>query len=401
MSQFRDNSIFWIEVDRIKPNPFQPRREFDEDKLNDLAESIKQYGLLQPLTVTRKEVQRDDGSLFTEYELIAGERRLRASKIAGLTQIPAIIRSSEDSDRVKLELAIIENLQREDLNPIERAEAFRQLSEDFGFKHAEIAKRVGKSREYVSNTLRLLALPDDIKSALSGGKITEGHARPMLMLSDRPEEQQTLFKEVLYKKLTVREAESIARRVAFEKVRKQSRSFDPGLVEVEEKLAESLGTRVFIEKRQVGGKIMIDFFSDDDLQKILALINRGNDGLGPSPNMLKDFIEKTNSVKEVQEVKETGPTVKEAVADLAGLDHNLVQGEDPTQEKKPGEIVDQEEGSEEIVSSNENLNQEEKTEETISVGEQEKMDKEEIELLDDSSPDDEKQDLYSLENFSV
>jgi len=146
---------------------------------------------------------------------------------------------------------------------------------------------------------------------------------------------------------------------------------------------------------------MIDFFSDDDLQKILALINRGNDGLGPSPNMLKDFIEKTNSVKEVQEVKETGPTVKEAVADLAGLDHNLVQGEDPTQEKKPGEIVDQEEGSEEIVSSNENLNQEEKTEETISVGEQEKMDKEEIELLDDSSPDDEKQDLYSLENFSV
>jgi ParB family chromosome partitioning protein len=134
MSQYFGDSIFWIDVDRIKPNPYQPRREFDEAKLKDLAESIRQYGILQPITVTRAEVVRDDG-LGVEYELIAGERRLRASKLAGLQQIPAVIRAGADDARAKLELAIIENLQREDLNPVDRAHAFDRLAKEFGFKH--------------------------------------------------------------------------------------------------------------------------------------------------------------------------------------------------------------------------------------------------------------------------
>jgi ParB family transcriptional regulator, chromosome partitioning protein len=296
MSYLQNNSIFWVEVDKVKPNPFQPRREFDEAKLRDLADSIKMYGLLQPLVVTRQEVEREDGGLSTTYELISGERRLRASKIAGLVQVPVIIRNSgEETDQVKLELAIIENLQREDLNPVERAQAFNQLAEQFGFTHSEIAKKVGKSREYVSNTIRLLILPQEILEALSSGKISEGHTRPILMLKDKPEEQITLFKEVVFKKLTVRESEAIARRIAYEKVRKQSRSFDPTLVEMEDKLAESLGTRVFIEKRPIGGKIMIDFFSNDDLDKILGLLQKEKIMLTNVNDLEKAFVSEESS----------------------------------------------------------------------------------------------------------
>jgi len=220
MSQSYNNSIFWIEVDKIKPNPFQPRREFDESKLRDLSDSIRQYGVLQPLVVTRKELEKSDGGIVVEYELIAGERRLRASKLAGVLQVPVIIRAGVDDDRVKLELAIIENLQREDLNAVDRATAFRRLADEFGFKHVEIAQKVGKSREYVSNSMRILALPQDILGALMRGEISEGHTRPILMLSDRPEEQVTLFKEIVIKQLNVREAEGIARRIAYDKVRR-------------------------------------------------------------------------------------------------------------------------------------------------------------------------------------
>jgi ParB family transcriptional regulator, chromosome partitioning protein len=155
---FQGDSIFWVEVEKIVPNPFQPRREFDEQKLQELAESVRMYGILQPLTVTRNEIQREDGTFYTEYELIAGERRLRASKLAGLSQVPVIIREGEDSEQEKLELAIIENLQREDLNAVDRALAFRQLADVFGLSHTQVAKKVGRSREYVSNSIRLLAL---------------------------------------------------------------------------------------------------------------------------------------------------------------------------------------------------------------------------------------------------
>ncbi len=190
---FQGDSIFWVEVEKIVPNPFQPRREFDEDKLKELSESIRMYGVLQPLTVTRKEVYNDDGSFRTEYELIAGERRLRASRLAGLEQVPVLIRSGEQTEQEKLELAIIENLQREDLNAVDRALAFKQLADMFNLSHADVAKKVGRSREYVSNSIRLLSLPDQILQSLKRNEISEGHARTLLMLKDRPEEQDVVY----------------------------------------------------------------------------------------------------------------------------------------------------------------------------------------------------------------
>ncbi|MDP2651114.1 MAG: ParB/RepB/Spo0J family partition protein [bacterium] len=270
MSQFYNDAIFWIEVDKIKPNPFQPRREFDEAQLKSLSDSIRQYGVLQALVVTRKEVEKSDG-IAVEYELIASERRLRAAKLAGLHQVPVLIRSGEETDLMKLELAIIENIQREDLNAVDRAKAFDKLVREFGFKHAEIGKKVGKSREYVSNTLRILTLPEYVINALSEGKITEGHSRPLMMLIDRPQEQETLFKEIIFKKLNVREAESIARHIAVERARKL---IDPELIDIEDRFKETLGTRVRIEKKDDGGRVTIDFFSRDDLLALLEkLVN--------------------------------------------------------------------------------------------------------------------------------
>jgi len=271
-SPYQGDSIFWVEVDRIKPNPFQPRKIFDEASLVSLAESIRQYGVLQPLTVTRKEIERPGEGIYVEYELIAGERRLRAAKLAGLAQVPAVIRTAEDSDRMKLELAIIENLQREDLNVVDRALAFERLTKEFGLKHLEVGKRVGKSREYVSNTLRILMLPQEIRDALAAGEITEGHTRPLLMLMDRTAEQMTLFKEIIAKRLTVRDAEQMARRVAVERVRKGD--LTPELMLLERELTEKLGTRVRIEKKDQGGKVLIDFFSVDDLAHIRSMFNR-------------------------------------------------------------------------------------------------------------------------------
>lgn len=283
-SQFHNNAVFFIEVEKIKPNPFQPRREFNEHALKDLSESIRMYGILQPLTVSRKEITTEEGGISVEYELLAGERRLRASKLAGLREVPALIRTREDDDRVKLEIAIVENLQREDLNAVDRAKAFKQLADQFNLKHADIAKKVGKSREYVSNTLRLLTLPESILTALAEGKISEGHTRPLLMLHDRPEEQNTLFREIMLKKMTVREAERISRKIAYEKVRKKDRMFDPEIVELEQQVSDALGTRVQIEPKENGGKIQIDYFSQDDLRKILSMINNAKSNESPVNN---------------------------------------------------------------------------------------------------------------------
>ncbi|MCF7865166.1 MAG: ParB/RepB/Spo0J family partition protein [Candidatus Pacebacteria bacterium] len=279
-SQYFNNSIFWIEVEKIVPNPYQPRREFDPHALKDLSESIRMYGLLQPLVVTRREIIKEDGGLVVQYELISGERRLRASKLAGLIQVPVIIRAGEEDARVKLELAIIENLQREDLNAVDRARSFQRLADEFGLKHVQIAEKMGKSREYVTNSIRLLSLPEHMLTALSEKRISEGHTRPLLMLVDRPEEQETLFKEIVFKKITVREAESIARRVAVERTRKKDANTpDPEIREFETKLNQALGTRVMIEKREQGGKVVIDFFSNQDLRHLLDMLER-RDGSG-------------------------------------------------------------------------------------------------------------------------
>ena len=323
MSQFYNDSIFWIDVDKIVPNPFQPRRDFDPAQLQSLSDSIRQYGVLQALVVTRKEVPKEDGGLDVQYELIAGERRLRASKLAGLSQVPVLINNtvSENDDLLKLELAIIENIQREDLNPVDRARAFQRLIDEFGFKHVEIGKKVGKSREYVSNSVRLLALPPEILDALSLGKISEGHARPLMMLGDRIDEQMTLFKEIMFRRLTVREAEAISRRIAYDKIRKKGATLDPEVQEMEEKLTETLGTRVSIERRENGGKIMIDYFSSNDLQNILDLI-KTNKAKSPT-EMLDKHIEANpnapvnpNIPKYVQDSTATDLTVE----DLNNLD---------------------------------------------------------------------------------
>ena len=297
-SQFFSDSIFWVEIEKVHPNPFQPRKEFEESKLKDLADSIRQYGILQPMVVTRREVTKEDGGLTTEYELISGERRLRASKIAGLSQVPVLIRDQEESDQLKLELAIIENLQREDLNPVDRAKAFQRLADEFHFKHVEIAKKIGRSREYVSNSLRILLLPESMLNALAEGKITEGHTRPLLMLDDRKAEQEVLFKEMMYRKMSVREAELSARKIAVERVRKVERMPDPELTELEEKLANTFGARVHIERSNTGGKIMIDFFSNDDLRSILEVVSNKQE-LGTNA-LLNRHIAKSETVAPTQ-----------------------------------------------------------------------------------------------------
>lgn len=288
MSNLYSNSIFFIDTDKIFPNPYQPRREFEQGPLNDLAESIRQYGVLQPLTVSRVEKETPDGGLITEYELIAGERRLRAAKLAGIPTVPVIIRVGDDP-MMKLELAIIENVQREDLNPVERARSFARLVEEFKLTHAQIGQKVGKSREYVSNSLRLLLMPQEFLDALSEGKINEGHTRPLLMLSSRKEEQMTLFKEIVYRKISVREAERIARRIATDKARKKELLPTPELMEIEKHLQEKLGTRVHIQQGEVGGKITIDYFSNDDLDVIVDVLGKAQ-ARGTTEENFKAFL---------------------------------------------------------------------------------------------------------------
>lgn len=373
-----NNSIFWVETSKIKPNPYQPRKEFDERALQDLADSIRQYGVLQPLVVTRTEIETDSG-LTVEYELIAGERRLRASKIAGLPQVPVIIRSNSEDAKVKLEIAIIENLQREDLNPIDRARAFMRLHTEFGFTHAEIGKKMGKSREYVSNSLRLLALPQDIMMALQERKISEGHTRPLMMLSDRPDEQTTLFKEIVIKKLSVRESEQLARSVAKEKVRKKDFDHDPQIANYEEKLAESLGTRVHIERRDVGGKIVIDYFSPDDLETILSLL-KNNEGQNKNA-MLDRFIAS-------QPAPISTPT-ESSVSNVPDVYHQELPSYAP-------------ESSQAVTISNPEL---ESPVVEPSYLAQDEPEMNEVAMLDDRSSDeveqDENSDLYNINNFTI
>lgn len=311
---FTSNSIFWIEVEKIKPNPFQPRREFNEASLQELASSIKQYGILMPLVVTRKEIETPEGGLMTEYELIAGERRLRASKIANVSVVPVVIRAGENSDKEKLELAIIENLQREDLSPIDRALAFQRLSAEFGFTPTQIGKKIGRSREYVSNTIRLLALPEEILQSLRDRKITEGHARTLLMLSDKPAEQSTIHKEILFKKLTVREVERLARKIAVDKVRRHGADTDPTILSFEKELTAKLGTRVQIKPEDFGGRVVIDYFSPEDLRHLLSIVEGGT-----LPSAIADTSEASGLQKEAEQVAPVNDVPESENEDLYSL----------------------------------------------------------------------------------
>jgi len=281
-------SVFLIEVDKIKPNSQQPRKEFDEGKLRDLAESIKQYGVLQPLVVTRKETTTDRG-IQVDYELIAGERRLRASKLAGLAQVPVVIRRETD-EKIKLELAIIENLQREDLNPLDRAEAFKKLIDNFSLKHYEVAARVGKSREYVSNSIRLLALPEEIKNGLVKGELSEGHCRALLMIDDNPDKQMKLYKEIVDRKISVRQAEK-ASRIIIDEGKEPSEAIGvmPEIREIEKKLSDTLGTKVHVELLRDKGKISINFFSGNELNAFInKIINDRAEGAAWRPTVFTD-----------------------------------------------------------------------------------------------------------------
>jgi len=309
------DSVFWVEVERISPNPYQPRVDFNEENLKSLAESIRQYGVLMPLVVTRKDIEKDDGGIQTAYELIAGERRLRASKLVGLKEVPVVIRAGEQTDRMKLELAIIENLQREDLNAIDRARALAQLAENFGLSHAEIGAKVGKSREYVSNSIRLLALPDAIQQAVVGKEITEGHARALLMLSDRPEEQETLFKEIMLKKTTVRFVEQMARRIATDKIRKHDKT--PEMMELERSLTETLGTRVMIENRPNGGRVLIEFFSPEDLSHIATILAERREQEARLSQQAAESVEESRTEAHEPNVEETDPGTEAAPVEPA------------------------------------------------------------------------------------
>lgn len=275
-------SVFWIPVEKIKPNPYQPRTEFDEVGLKGLAESIRQYGILQPLVVTRFEREQDDG-IAVEYELVAGERRYRAAVMLGLREVPVIIRREEHA-KVRLELALVENVQRQDLNPLERAKAYKRLTEEFGVDQKEIAIRIGKSRESISNTVRILMLPEYIQAAVAASSITEGHTRPLLMLSARPEEQKELFEDIIAHHISVREAERISRRIARERARKVDDLPTAETRAVEERLQQMLGTRVEIMKEAGGrGKIAIEFFSDEELYGITAKLMRPQEEENTSP----------------------------------------------------------------------------------------------------------------------
>lgn len=387
-SHYFNNSIFWIEVEKIVPNPYQPRREFDPHALKDLGDSIRMYGLLQPLVVTRNEIVKDDGGLAVRYELISGERRLRASKLAGLLQVPVIIRAGEEDARVKLELAIIENLQREDLNAVDRARSFQRLADEFGMKHVQIAEKMGKSREYVTNTIRLLALPPHMLDALSQKKITEGHTRPLLMLVDRPEEQETLFKEIVFRRITVREAESSARRVAVDRARKKDITGDPELREFEDKLNHALGTRVMIEKKEHGGKIVIDFFSNEDLRHLLDMINKREGGMvTPAFKMPQSMKDQMDSV--------FAATPLQAVVQVPEVEGSTVNG---TANNSVDTIVSNESTTESQHTAMPVL---EETPEQIAEGVQSEPAPDSP--IDDSTPSDVQEDegLYSIKNFSI
>lgn len=266
------DSVFWIEVDKIDPNPFQPRREMEETALKSLAESIKSYGVLQPLLVSKMEEETPKG-LSVRYQLIAGERRWRASRLAGLREVPVIIKKDRLHDRLKLELALIENVQREDLNPVERAFAFKQLIDDFRLTQKEISEKIGKSREYVTNSLRLLTLPQEMQENIKANVISEGHGRALLMLSGDTEKQRLLFNEISEGKISVREAELAARALVGHKpggYRKGITKLDHSSRVWQKQLEDALGTRVSLVKMDGGkGRIIVEFYSDEELQNIL------------------------------------------------------------------------------------------------------------------------------------
>jgi ParB family chromosome partitioning protein len=253
-----------VPVDAIRPNPWQPRTYFDEEELNELAQSIREHGVLQPVLVS----QQPDGT----YQLITGERRWRAVQLAGMPTVPAMVK--EATPQASLELALVENIQRRDLNPLEEAHAFRALMEEHGLTQEQLGQRIGKSRVSITNTLRLLHLPDAVREALASASITEGHARAILMANGESQ-RLTLLERVLEKHLSVRETEAQARQMNTARERATAPAPpDPDVERLEDAFRQALGTRVRLVRGRRGGRLVITFFSDEELQGLYEAIVR-------------------------------------------------------------------------------------------------------------------------------
>jgi ParB family chromosome partitioning protein len=254
-----------IPIARIRPNPHQPRKRFGAEELASLTDSIREHGVLQPILVS----ETVDG-----YQLVAGERRLRAAQAAGLERVPAVIRQL--ADREQIELALVENLQREDLDPLETAEAYRQLIEEFGFTQDDVAQRVGKARSTVANTLRLLDLAPGVQAAVADGRLTEGHGRALGGLA--VELQDRVLDSVTGQELSVRQTEELVRRLREPKPEPTgplTRRTDPELERVEEDLRRSLGTKVSLARSRRGGRIVIEYYSDEELGRLYERLTGG------------------------------------------------------------------------------------------------------------------------------
>ncbi len=261
-----DSSVSTVPINRIRVNPDQPRKTFNEEALRELADSIKEQGIIQPIIVEK------DGS---EYNIVAGERRFRAARMAGLFEIPVIIRKYTTEE--KLEAALIENIQREDLNAVEEAMGYQMLMNTLHLNQEEVAKKVGKKRSTVANSLRLLNLPEDIQEALVSGKITAGHARTLLSVVN-PSDMRILYSRILNDGLSVRESEKQAaalnngERTAPEKKEEPKKIKDPEISRMEQKFIDALGTKVTVKGGLKKGKIEISYFSLDDLERIYDII---------------------------------------------------------------------------------------------------------------------------------
>jgi ParB family chromosome partitioning protein len=268
--------IFHIEIDKIVINPYQPRKEFDQQALKELSLSIREFGILQPLVVTKQEEETDFGTKVT-YQLIAGHRRLLASKMAGLKTVPVVIRNALKKTEA-LEMAIVENIQRRDLNIIETARAYARLSDEFSLTQREIASRLGKSREAVANALRLLALPSEIQDAISAGKISESQARLLLQIQS-PQRQHELFMQILTENLSVRDLKKRitqvgAKRPAPGSPAQPMKAHDVELKSMEKSLSDFLGAPVHVEYTHAGGKIIIHFYSPEEASGIVQKIKK-------------------------------------------------------------------------------------------------------------------------------
>ncbi len=249
-----------LPVDDLRPNPRQPRRDIPRSELEELAASIREHGVLQPLVVT----PASDGN---GYLLIAGERRLQAARIIGLETVPVVVRVADE--RQSLEMALVENLQRTDLGPLESADGYRQLVEDFGLSHEEVARRVGKSRSTVSNTLRLLKLPPSVRQAVGSGRLSEGHARALLALPTA-QAQSAAAQTVLKRGLSVRQTEDLVQRLTGHRRQPTaSRRRSPEESDVENQLRQALGTKVTLRKGHKGGSLVIHFYSEEELEALL------------------------------------------------------------------------------------------------------------------------------------